>query len=169
MAIFQKKSIRIPGGGPIWEKGGLIGPINTPYSEDIKTIASMLMSGRQVIEVLNNNTEMNLTLHNYDKDNNPITIEEIIIPEQDNNKVTGDVDTNQDNNKVTGDVDTNQVNNKVTGDVDTNQVNNQFQTNKPQQNLYNNRNNNHNRNNNSSQNPNKSTQTVIKPDTLEQI
>lgn len=69
MSSVQKKRIRIPGHGPIWQKGGLIGPINSPYYEDIHTIASMIMAKREVIEVIKDGVEVTLTLANYDKDN----------------------------------------------------------------------------------------------------
>lgn len=70
MSAKYSKNIRIDHHGPIYAKGGMYGPIITPYKETDKFVVSqMIMAGIKVVEVLPNGTEVVLTLDNFDKDN----------------------------------------------------------------------------------------------------
>ena len=66
---MKKKRIIIPQNGPIYGKGGVMGPITTPYMEDINTIAIILIRGSRVVEVLDSGEHVELDLNNYDRDN----------------------------------------------------------------------------------------------------
>lgn len=61
----DKKRIRIPYNGPILPKGGIYGPIQVPYLEDVSLIGTMLLNHIPIIEVLDNGQEETLTLQNY--------------------------------------------------------------------------------------------------------
>ncbi|NNV04723.1 hypothetical protein, partial [Brevibacillus sp. MCWH] len=65
----MKKRIIIPQSGPIFPKGGVYGPIETPYMEDVRTISVLLLNNYKVVEVLEDGTKVPLTLQNFDKDN----------------------------------------------------------------------------------------------------
>lgn len=65
----MKKRIIIPQSGPIFPKGGVYGPIETPYMEDVHTISVLLLNNYKVVEVLEDGTKVPLTLQNFDKDN----------------------------------------------------------------------------------------------------
>lgn len=65
----MKKKIKVLYRGPIYEKGGIYGPITTPYLEDVKTISRFLLSGKKVSEVLDDGTEISLDLTNFNTDN----------------------------------------------------------------------------------------------------
>lgn len=71
MKNMSKKMIKIPSSGPIRARSFIAGPILTPYKEDVRTIGAMINDGVTVIEVLDNGTELPLTLVNFNKDNNP--------------------------------------------------------------------------------------------------
>lgn len=66
---METKRIVIPHNGPIYPKGGVYGPINTPYVENVRTIGVLLLNNYPVEEVLDNGEQVKLTLQNYDKDN----------------------------------------------------------------------------------------------------
>lgn len=66
---METKRIVIPHNGPIYPKGGVYGPINTPYVENVRTIGVLLLNNYPVEEVLDNGEHVKLTLQNYDKDN----------------------------------------------------------------------------------------------------
>lgn len=70
-----KKRIKILSTGPIWEKAGVMGPILTPYKEDVATIIKLLSDGIKVNEVLNNGKEVPLTFMNCDTVNDEDTLE----------------------------------------------------------------------------------------------
>lgn len=62
---MTKKLIRIPQRGPILGRpGGIIGPIHTPYYEELPTVRRMVQLGTSVIEVLANGEEKVLTVTN---------------------------------------------------------------------------------------------------------
>lgn len=70
---------------PLNCKGGIMGPILTPFFEDIETIRHLVATRYLVKEVLDDGTKVPLTLYNYDKDNSgfmkpkkpaPIKVEE---------------------------------------------------------------------------------------------
>lgn len=65
---IDKKRIRIPYNGPILAKGGIYGPIQVPYIEDVSLIGAMLLSNIPIVEVLDNGKETTLTLQNYNHD-----------------------------------------------------------------------------------------------------
>jgi len=61
-----KKMIKILQRGPIYPKGGISGPILTPYMEDVRTIFIMITRGIKVVEVLSDGTEVVLNTMNFD-------------------------------------------------------------------------------------------------------
>lgn len=82
------KKVRIPSAGILNALGGISGPINTPSFLGIKYIENLLVSGKEVIEVLEDGTEIKLDFNNYNKDNSKITRmakelkEEVIVKEE---------------------------------------------------------------------------------------
>lgn len=68
----MKKMITVHYNGPIRAKGGVCGPILTPYNEDIDTIFKMLTQGIKVVEVLKDKSEVILNLSNFNTDNEPV-------------------------------------------------------------------------------------------------
>ena len=54
---------------PLNCKGGIMGPILTPFFEDIETIRHLVATRYLIKEVLDDGTKVPLTLYNYDKDN----------------------------------------------------------------------------------------------------
>ena len=66
---MTKKNIVIPHRGPIFAKGGVFGPIHSPYMEETNTIFRMLAGNVKVMEVLRDGTRIELNLSNFDKDN----------------------------------------------------------------------------------------------------
>lgn len=67
--ITKKKKITIETSGPLRIKGGIRGPIEIPYLEDIAIIGKMIMSGYKVTEHLSDGTTVKLDVHNYNKEN----------------------------------------------------------------------------------------------------
>ena len=67
--VSKKKKITITTKGPLRIKGGIKGPIDTPYSEDVSTIGRMVISGYKVFEHLSDGSIVKLDIHNYDKEN----------------------------------------------------------------------------------------------------
>jgi hypothetical protein len=67
----NRKMVVIPHAGPIYPKGGIFGPITTPYAEEISTIGVLLMQGYKVAEVLSEGL-LELDLSNFDKDNSAV-------------------------------------------------------------------------------------------------
>ncbi len=67
--MIKAKKITISTAGPILPKGGIQGPIRSPYLENIDVIASLIMGGYSVNEVLRDGTELPLNLTNFDRDN----------------------------------------------------------------------------------------------------
>lgn len=63
------KRIRIHSRGVIEPKGFIIGPILTPYKEKLDVIFQLITANYNVVEVLDDGTEVILTATNYDKDN----------------------------------------------------------------------------------------------------
>lgn len=66
----MKKLITIDTRGPIWLKQGIIGPIITPYLEEVSLITVMLRQGLAVTEVLETGERLPLTLENVELNNN---------------------------------------------------------------------------------------------------
>lgn len=60
--------IVIPHNGPILPKGGIYGPITSPYMEDIATIGLLVMRNYRIDEVLADGTHIELTPSNFDKE-----------------------------------------------------------------------------------------------------
>lgn len=75
----MSKMIVINSQGPIFPKGGIIGPIETPYKEDLATIAILLMNNYDVEEVVKDR-KVKLNLSNY-KDNHEMQVAESIPAE----------------------------------------------------------------------------------------
>lgn len=69
MEIVKKKKITIATSGPLSIKGGVRGPIDIPYKEDVKVIAQMLMAKYKVYEHLEDGTKILLTFQNYNSKN----------------------------------------------------------------------------------------------------
>jgi hypothetical protein len=67
------KKIKVLSSGLISIKGGIYGPILTPYEESFETIFQLIAGGYKVVEVKEDGTEVPLTILNYD---------EIIVPEK---------------------------------------------------------------------------------------
>lgn len=65
----MSKMVKVLTKGPIYAKGGVYGPIETPYKEDERTIFNMISRGIKVVEILRDGTELSLTPLNFDKDN----------------------------------------------------------------------------------------------------
>ena len=69
--FVSKKKIVIKSKGPIRLKGNIQGPVEIPYYEKVETICNMIMDGLKVYEILNDNSEIKLTLSNYNVESNP--------------------------------------------------------------------------------------------------
>jgi hypothetical protein len=67
--ITKKKKITVATGGRLMVKGGINGPIEIPYYEEVGVIGQMLMHRYTVYEHLADGTKVLLTVHNYDKEN----------------------------------------------------------------------------------------------------
>jgi len=67
--MIKTKNIKILSTAPIMAKGGVYGPILSPYTEQTSTIFAMISKGVNVVEVLKDGTEIKLTARNFDKDN----------------------------------------------------------------------------------------------------
>ena len=66
---MNKKKIKILTKGIITVKGFIYGPVLTPYYEDLDTIFEMLSTGIKVVEVLDDGTEVELSIMNFNTDN----------------------------------------------------------------------------------------------------
>ncbi len=77
----EKKMIKILHNGPIYPKGGITGPILTPYMEDVRTIFLMITRGIKVVEVLPDGNEITLNTINFDSPPNPLKVNEEKIVE----------------------------------------------------------------------------------------
>lgn len=67
--VVKKKKITIETAGPLRIKGGIRGPIEIPYMEEISVIGRMITSGYKVIEHLSDGRKVQLTVQNYNKEN----------------------------------------------------------------------------------------------------
>lgn len=67
--ISQKKKITIDTTGPLSVKGGVSGPIDIPYYEDVEVIGQMIMHRYKVYEHLSDGTKVALNVHNFNKEN----------------------------------------------------------------------------------------------------
>lgn len=76
----MKKMITIPHPGPIYGKGGIYGPITTPFLEDVSTIVTILMKGAPVIEHLPDGSTVQLDLTNVRVDHTK-KVEKPRVPE----------------------------------------------------------------------------------------
>jgi len=65
----ERKKIKILSSGPIECCGYIWGPVLTPYMELTSKIFKMISSGVHVVEVLEDGTEVKLTVENLKKDN----------------------------------------------------------------------------------------------------
>lgn len=77
--MSNRKKIVIPHRGPIMAKGGIYGPILTPYLEELHLIQALIIGRVKVEEVLSNGMHIPLDLTNYNKDNEMHVVE---IPEE---------------------------------------------------------------------------------------
>ena len=68
---MDSKRIKILTSGVIPVKGFFCGPILTPHRETISNIYRLISAGINVVEVLDNGSEVKLTMMNYNIDNNP--------------------------------------------------------------------------------------------------
>lgn len=65
----MQKLVVIPSSGHIHVLAGIMGPINTPFYLSTDQIFELLNTGKQVSEVLEDNSRLPLTLDNYNSDN----------------------------------------------------------------------------------------------------
>lgn len=65
----MQKLVVIPSSGHIHVLSGIMGPINTPFYLSTDQIFELLNTGKQVSEVLEDNSRLPLTLDNYKNDN----------------------------------------------------------------------------------------------------
>jgi hypothetical protein len=72
---MDTKYIKIPYNGPIYAKGGIYGPITTPYVEEVSTIFRMISDKVKVVEVLSDGKEIELNATNFNKNNEPVVKE----------------------------------------------------------------------------------------------
>ena len=90
--MANTRLIRIPHNGPIFPKGSVSGPINTPYRESVDVIGQLVMQNYPVVAVLEDGGELELTIHNFDKlkEGAPVQVEkqqEPVKPVETNNTV----------------------------------------------------------------------------------
>lgn len=64
-----KKFIIIKSSGHIHALGGVVGPVNTPFLCSIQKIFNMINTGIEVYEVLEDKSQLLVTLDNYNLDN----------------------------------------------------------------------------------------------------
>lgn len=70
MRILKKqKKITIATSGKLRLKGGIRGPVEIPYMEDVSTIGRMVMAGYKVYEHLSDGSKIQLDVHNYNQEN----------------------------------------------------------------------------------------------------
>lgn len=67
--VVKKKRITIETSGPLYIKGGVRGPIEIPYLEDVNVIGRMITCGYKVTEHLSDGRKVTLTVQNYNKEN----------------------------------------------------------------------------------------------------
>lgn len=72
--MIAYKIVKVLSKGPIYAKGGVYGPIETPYKEDVRTIFNMISRGVRVVEVLRSGAEIELTPSNFDKNNDKTVV-----------------------------------------------------------------------------------------------
>lgn len=70
MTELTHKKITIPHAGPIYAKGGVMGPIISKHNETLENIALLLQGNYPVIEHLENGEQVQLTLANFRTDFN---------------------------------------------------------------------------------------------------
>lgn len=70
------KMIKVLSARPILAKGGIMGPLTTPYNEDTGTIFRMISDGLKVVEIFKNGTEVELNATNFDKENEVVKVVE---------------------------------------------------------------------------------------------
>ena len=80
MTTICKKMIKIPETGMLPIKGGIYGPIETPHLVDVEDIKLMLFYGTKVLEVIEGQNDVELTLANYNTNNT--MVKKAIIQEQ---------------------------------------------------------------------------------------
>jgi len=74
------KMVKVLSNDIIYPKGGISGPILTPYMEDVRTIFIMITRNIKVVEVLSDGSEVVLNTKNFDAKITPDVIEEIVEP-----------------------------------------------------------------------------------------
>lgn len=79
---MNQKRIKIFTKGILPLKGNITGPILTPYMENVDTIFKLVAAGINVYEVLDNNNQVKLTIHNFDKDNNEFKPEKVVTDDE---------------------------------------------------------------------------------------
>ena len=68
--FVRKKRVMVPYNGYI-PMLGITGPVDVPYWESTTRISNMIMRHIPVVEVLSNGETVELTIQNYDTENNP--------------------------------------------------------------------------------------------------
>jgi len=69
-SFVTKKNVKVMTKGPILPLGGIYGPMATPQVMTTHDIAVLLQKRYEVVEVLNNKSEVKLTMGNYNVDLN---------------------------------------------------------------------------------------------------
>ena len=77
----ERKRIKVLSRGPIECCGFIYGPILTPYMETLSKIFKMVSANVHVVEVLEDGTEVRLTVENLKKDNSVKPVEESKVEE----------------------------------------------------------------------------------------
>lgn len=63
--LVKQKKIVILTKGKLALKGGITGPVDIPYYEDMDMIAKMIIRGYKIYEVMQNNDKTLLNINNY--------------------------------------------------------------------------------------------------------
>lgn len=63
------KMIKIKSEKHVYSKGGIYGPVLTPFRETVANIFLMILENIKVVEVLKDGSEVELTIMNFNKEN----------------------------------------------------------------------------------------------------
>ena len=77
----KEKKIIVKSVGTINILGGVTGPILKPFIRDTKTIMHLVNTNCEVYEILNDGSQLKLTMRNYETDNN-VTVPPVVEAEQ---------------------------------------------------------------------------------------
>lgn len=66
-SFVKEKNIIVKSVGTLDILGGVTGPILKPFKKDVKTIMHLINTGKEVYEVLEDGSQVKLSIRNYDK------------------------------------------------------------------------------------------------------